>query len=249
MKTEENLARTAFGRQVYGQHGILLASEVVQSRTYSSMPAKSQPVGISVSVLHDPNTNDVFSNWIRSAEGFSVVSRHTAVSSALAALPNEKPSIVLLEIDSPDLSAFDCLRQLKPVLQQTQFVALSADEDVGQIFNALATGATGYVLKHASRNELLAELKLIHAGGSPMNSSLAIKVLQSIRNQSPIDSTAELSPRETRILRLLANGSSHREAAAGLNISLPILSTCFRSIYEKLHLQTAAKIPSITNSP
>lgn len=243
MKTEENLARTAFGRQVYGQHGILLASAVVQSRTYISMPAKSQSVGISVSVLHDPNTNDVFSNWIRSTEGFSVVSRHTAVSGALAALPNEKPSIVLLEIDSPELNAFDFLRQLKPVLQQTQFVALIAGEDVEQIFSALATGATGYVLKHATRNELLAELRLIHAGGSPMNSSVATKVLQSIRNQSPIDNPAELSPRETRILRLLANGSSHRDAAAALNINLPMVSTFIRSIYEKLHhLRTVAKV-------
>jgi Response regulator containing a CheY-like receiver domain and an HTH DNA-binding domain len=208
------------------------------------MPAKSQPVGISVSVLNNPTTSDVFSNWVRSTEGFSVVSRHTAVSSALAALPNEKPSIVLLDIDAPDLNAFDCLRQLKPILQQTQFVALLAQENVDQIFNALSAGATGYLLRQASRNELLAGLKLIHAGGSPMSSAVATKVLQSFQHQSQsrTANTAELSPRETRILRLLAKGSSHRETAAALNIGLPILTTYIRSIYEKLHLQAATKI-------
>jgi len=242
MKTEENISRRPFPPQLHGQDGILLASEVFQTRASFSMPVKSQPAGISVSVVHDdPDTSEVLSDWIRSALGFSVASRHTTAGSALAALPHEKPTIVLLDIDLPDLSAFDCLRQLKSILQQTQFVMLLVEEDTDYIFNALAAGATGYLLRHASRDELLAELKLIHAGGSPMSSGISKKVLQSFQSQSP-DGTSELSPRETRILRLLANGSSHREAAAALNISLPMISTYIRSIYEKLHLQAAAKI-------
>jgi DNA-binding NarL/FixJ family response regulator len=147
-----------------------------------------------------------------------------------------------MDVDQPGGTVFDCLRQLKPSLPHSQFVMLVVNEDADYIFNPLAAGATGYLLRQASRNELLAELKLIHAGGSPMNSSVATKVLQSFQHQSRPTGTGELSPRETRILRLLANGSSHREAAAALNISLPILSTYIRSIYEKLHLQTAAKI-------
>jgi DNA-binding NarL/FixJ family response regulator len=157
----------------------------------------------------------------------------------LLGIPNEKPAIVLMDLHLSDRASV-CMRQLKSTLHQTHFVVV-VDEEADHIVSALADGATGYLLRQASRSELLAELKLIHAGGSPMNSAVAAKVLQSFQHQSRPTSTAELSPRETRILRLLANGSSHREAAAALNITLPMVSTYIRSIYEKLQLQTAAK--------
>jgi DNA-binding NarL/FixJ family response regulator len=207
------------------------------------MPVKIQPPGISVSVVHDdPYTSELLSNWIRSAEGFSMVSCHSITVSALAVLHSERPAIVLVDVDLPDRSAFDCLRLLKSTLQQTQFVAFAPNEDADHIFKMLAAGAIGYLLRQATRNELLAELKLIHAGGSPMSSSVAQKVLEFFHHKSPVNSSAELSPRETRILRLLANGSSHCDAAAALNITLPMVSTYIRSIYEKLHLHAAAKV-------
>jgi DNA-binding NarL/FixJ family response regulator len=241
MKVEQNMLRSGFS--IHGGHGRVVASTAFKTSPSFSMPAKSQPAGISVSILHDdPDVSALLSDWISSTDGFSLMSRHTCASSALAVLPDEKPSIVLLEIDSPDLTALDCLRQLKAALQQTQFVAVIIREDVDRIFNALAAGATGYLLKRSSRDESLAELKLIHAGGSPMNSAIAKKVLYSFQHPSRSNNSVELSPRETRILRLLANGSSHREAAAALNTNLPIVSTYIRSIYEKLHLQPVTQV-------
>jgi DNA-binding NarL/FixJ family response regulator len=240
MKVEEDMRQSGFS--LHGGQGRDDALTAFQTRTFFPMPAKSQPAGISVSIVHEDSNARNISDWIRLADGFSVLSRHTSATSALAILPNEKPSIVLLDIDSPDLGTFDCLRQLKSVLQQTQFVALVTEQDPDRIFNALVAGATGYLLKRSSRDESLAELKLIYAGGSPMNSSIAKKVLHSFLHQSRSNNSVELSPREIRILRLLANGSSHRETAAALNISLPIVSTYIRSIYEKLHLQAAPEL-------
>jgi DNA-binding NarL/FixJ family response regulator len=241
MKTEENMSQTdcSFHRG----HTHLAASAVPQTRTFS-MPIASQSVGISVSTIEgNSSTNPSFCDWIRLSRGFSLVSRHKSIDRALLALPNERPSIVLIDVDRPGRTVFDCLRQLKPTLPQTQFVVFVADEDDDSIFNALIAGATGYLSRQASRNELFAELKLIYAGGSPMGSDVAKKVLLTFQYQSRHNSTAELSPRETRILRLLANGSSHREAAAALNINLPMVSTYIRSIYEKLHpLRAAAKV-------
>ena len=75
-----------------------------------------------------------------------------------------------------------------------------------------------------------------------MNSAIAKKVLQSFQNRSAASSAAELSPRENRIVRLLASGSSYQEAAELLNISLPMISTFIRSIYEKLHLHSAGRV-------
>lgn len=206
------------------------------------MPVPIQPPGISVALIeHDPQTSQVLSDWIKPAEGFSLFSYHNSAEHALAALPTEKPSIVLMDINLAGLGAITCLHQLKPILQQTQFVMLMVDENTEEIFDALAVGATGYLPAQTPRSELLAALKHIHAGGSPMSSVIAKKVLQSFQLQPPA-SAAELSPRENRILRLLASGSSESEAAGALNISLPMVSTYIRSIYEKLHLHLAGKI-------
>jgi DNA-binding NarL/FixJ family response regulator len=243
MKTEGDRPRPGISPQFQGQDGILLASDVLQTRTSVSMPVPIQRAGISVSIVEDaPHTGQVLSDWIRLAEGFSLVNYHNTVDGALAALPNEKPAIVLIDINLPSSDASSCIRQLKPSLQQTQFVVLTVNENTDEIFNALTSGATGYLLAQTSRAELLAAVKHIHAGGSPMSRVIAKKVLQSFQIQPAVSAAAELSPRENRILRLLANGSSYQEAAELLNISLPMIGTYIRSIYEKLHLHSAARV-------
>jgi DNA-binding NarL/FixJ family response regulator len=238
MKSEETMLEKHSSNPFQSQVEILPASDANQTRF--AMPTKSQPVGISVSLVAANRDTSHLSNWIQSAEGFSLLSRHNTASSALAALPKEKPAIVLMDIDPPDLSATGCLQRLKAILEQTQFVVLMADEDTDKIFNAFAAGASGYLLKQTPRDDLLATVKHIHAGGSPMNSSIAARVLNSFQHESLGDNAAELSPRENRLLRLLARGSSNREAATALNISLPMVSTYIRSIYDKLHLHATA---------
>jgi DNA-binding NarL/FixJ family response regulator len=241
VKIKENLMQP--GPSIRTDGG-LSASELLQTRPFFSMSVAMQPAGISVSLVKiNSETSPPLCDWIRPGDGFSLVGEHKTFGSALIGLPNEKPAIALIDCDFSDRGVFDFLRQSRSSLYQTQFVVLSEQEDGDFVFNALGAGATGYLLRQTSCNELLATLKLIHAGGSPMSGAIARKVLQSFKYQSPSNSSAELSPRETRILRLLASGSSHNDTASVLNISLPMVSTYVRSIYEKLHLHTAAKIP------
>lgn len=240
MKPEGNPTQTAVASQFRSPNGILLASEVFPS----SMSARTQSLGISVSVVEqEPATGRLFSDWIRRAGGFNFVNHHPGADSALAALPNEKPSIVLIDLRLPGIGTCKCLHRLKPILPHTQFVTISANEDSDGIFSALAAGATGYLFTQSPREQLLAALKLIHAGGSPMSDALAKKVLQAFKGRSSPNAAAELSPREFRILRLLSRGSSHEEAATILNITLPMVSTYIRSIYEKLQLHANATAP------
>jgi DNA-binding NarL/FixJ family response regulator len=201
--------------------------------------------GICVSIVgNDPQTSQLVSDWIRAAEGFCLFSHHTTAETALAALRQEKPAIVLMDIGLPGVSALNCIRQLKPSLQQTQFVPLVAEQNTDHIFNALAAGASGYLPTKTPRAELLAALRHIHAGGSPINVELSKKILHFFQQQSPrpVYAAAEPSPREKRLLRLLASGSSFNEVAASLNIDQPMVSTYIRSIYEKVHLQAVGAI-------
>jgi DNA-binding NarL/FixJ family response regulator len=134
------------------------------------------------------------------------------------------------------------VRRLKPLLPETQFVMLTVYEDSEHIFNALAAGASGYLLKRMPREELLAALKDVHAGGSPMTSNIARKVVQSFqRLGSPTSDGEDLSPREREVLGLLARGYLYKEIAELLLISVPTVNTYIRRIYEKLHVRSRSQ--------
>jgi len=143
----------------------------------------------------------------------------------------------------PGMNGIECVRKLKPLLPEAQFVMLTVYEDADHIFHALAAGAMGYLLKQTPRNELLAALKQVHGGGSPMTSNIARKVVQSFQQHAPpsMAEAAELSGREREVLDLLARGYLYKEIAESLNISLPTVNTYIRRIYEKLHVRSRAQ--------
>jgi DNA-binding NarL/FixJ family response regulator len=201
-------------------------------------------VSISVCIIEDDApAREILANWIRRAEGFRCVGEHGSAESALAGLPQEKPGVVLADINLPGMNGIECVRRLKPLLPDTQFVMLTVYEDADHIFDALKAGASGYLLKQTPRHELLAALKQVHAGGSPMTSNIARKVVQSFQqpSQSPPAEAADLSAREREVLELLARGYLYKEIADTLNISLPTVNTYIRRIYEKLHVRSRAQ--------
>jgi len=215
--------------------------------------AKIKPVNITVSIVEDDAPlRGILSEWIHSADGFKCAGVHENAEAALAALPQEKPSVVLMDINMPGMNGIECVRRLKPQMRDTQFVMLTVYEDPDHIFKALSSGASGYMLKRTPRAELLTAIKDVHAGGSPMSSNIARKIVQSFQrfNTSPTE-TENLSPREREVLELLARGYLYKEIAESLHISVPTVNTHIRRIYEKLHVrsrsQAVAKFTHIPN--
>jgi DNA-binding NarL/FixJ family response regulator len=201
------------------------------------------PASIAVALVEDDiPAREILAEWIREAEGFSCAGEYTDAETALIKLPLEKPSVVLFDINLPGMNGIECVRRLKPRLPATQFVMVTVYEDANHIFDALAAGASGYLLKQMRRNELLSALRDVHSGGSPMSSQIARKVVQSFRrgdNQS--DGTNDLSPREREVLELLARGYLYKEIAGMLDISVQTVNTYIRRIYEKLHVRSRAQ--------
>jgi DNA-binding NarL/FixJ family response regulator len=147
-----------------------------------------------------------------------------------------------MDINLPGMSGVEAVRKLKPSLPDTQFVMLTVYEDADHIYNALAAGATGYLLKQTPREELLSALEDVHRGGSPMTSNIARKVVQSFRQPpASVPAGEELSPREQEVLDLLARGYLYKEIAERLNISVPTVNTYVRRMYEKLHVRSRAQ--------
>jgi DNA-binding NarL/FixJ family response regulator len=198
-------------------------------------------IGVSI-IEDDAPARAILAEWVRRADGFRCVSDHSSGEQAVANLPAKKPGVVLMDINLPGMSGIECVRRLKPLLPETQFVMLTVYEDADHIFDALAAGACGYLLKQTPFNELLNALKEVHAGGSPMTSNIARKVVQSFQQFHPASSDAEdLSPREHEVLDLLARGYLYKEIAEALGISVPTVNTYIRRIYEKLHVRSRAQ--------
>lgn len=217
-------------------------------------PAPASPIRISI-VEDDPHTRRLLGNIVDSAPGLRLVSDFSNCADAIAALPAQRPDVVLMDVNLPEIDGIECVRRLKPLLPKTQFMMLTVYDDTDNIFAALSAGATGYLLKSTSRDELISCVLQIHAGGSPMSSAIARKVVRSFaqpapapQSSAPADPAAEiaaLSEREQEILGMLAQGFLYKEIADKLALSVFTVKTYTRRIYEKLHVhsrsQAAAK--------
>jgi len=158
---------------------------------------------------------------------------------ALARLPATAPDVVLMDINLPGANGIECVRQLKAAHPEIEFIMLTVYEDTESVFNALAAGASGYLLKLVTRQELLEAIQRVHAGGSPMTSHIARKVVQSFRQPAPMETeTTRLSPREQQVLEYLAKGFLYKEISSALDISYDTVHNHIRHIYEKLHVRS-----------
>ena len=200
-------------------------------------------MSIAVSIIEDDaSVRKILAGWVNQAKGFRCVSEHDSVESALPQLPGINPDVVLVDINLPGQNGIQCVGQLKPVMPRTQFLMVTVYEDSDHIFDALAAGASGYLLKRTPREELLTSIKQVYEGGSPMTSNIARKVVQSFLRPAPqADASANLSPREGEVLELLACGYLYKEIAEKLGISVATVVTYIRRIYEKLHVRSRAQ--------
>ena len=197
-------------------------------------------MSITVSIVEDNDQlRGTLARVIGRAEGFRCLSQHANAEDALTALPKDPPDVVLMDINLPGMNGVECVRQLKQIAPAIQMVMLTVYEDTENIFNALAAGASGYLLKRTKSDELLEAIREVHRGGSPMTTHIARKVIQSFQKSgaSP-QPTENLSEREQQVLDCLSQGFLYKEIAEKLGISYETVHTYIRRIYEKLPVRT-----------
>lgn len=223
---------------------------------------------VTVSIIEDDKANrEIWADWVNRSPDFKIISQFGSVEAALKALPDQQPRIVISDINlPPGMTGIEGVRRLKPQMPNTQFVMLTVYEDTDHIFEALAAGATGYMLKDTKRAQLLEALREVHAGGSPMSANIARKVVQSFQQQiqrpqpaaaisaapqSDDTESPDLSPREAEVLDLLAQGLLYKEISEKIGVSLPTVNTYIRRIYEKLQVRSRAQAVAryTTNRP
>ncbi len=193
---------------------------------------------IQVAIVED--TQDIregLALLIGSSEGFSCTDVFSNAEDALAELTRIKPDVVLTDINLPGMSGIDLVKALKPSIPATQFLMCSVYEDDESIFQSLKNGATGYLLKNSTPLKILSSIQEISAGGSPMSSSIARRVIASFQSNIP-SKDYDLSEREKEILQYLSEGHMYKEVASSLFISIDTVRTHIRKIYEKLEVHS-----------
>jgi DNA-binding NarL/FixJ family response regulator len=196
------------------------------------------PIKVSI-VEDDVRVRGNLARLVDRSEGFRCLSQHADAENALEELPFQLPEVVLMDINLPGMNGIECVRRLKELLPQTQVIMLTVYENTENIFNALSAGATGYLLKQTPPAELLAAIRDVHKGGSPMTSQIARKVVASFKQPAQVCAeTEKLTVRELEILDHLTKGFSYKEIAEALKVSYDTVHAHIRNIYEKLHVRS-----------
>jgi DNA-binding NarL/FixJ family response regulator len=150
------------------------------------------------------------------------------------------PDVVLLDLELPGLSGVDCIPALRQSKARPEVLVLTLHDEPEWIYPALAAGATGYLVKPASPEDLARAVFAIAEGGSPMSGPVARLVLRSFQTQTRENQQlASLTKRETEVLRLLSQGLQQKAIAGQLDISIRTVGSHLHKIYEKLHVHSA----------
>lgn len=195
---------------------------------------------INVAVIEDDlGIRETLARLLEVSEGVRCVGTFATGEAALRELPATNPDVVLVDINLPGISGIDVVAALKIKHPELLFLVLTVYEDSSKIFQALAAGANGYLLKRVAPARLLEAIREVHEGGAPMSSSIARQVVKSFHRMGTAQQEdGNLSPRETQILELLTDGFLYKEIAEQLGIGLETVRTHIRRIYDKLHVRT-----------
>jgi DNA-binding NarL/FixJ family response regulator len=197
---------------------------------------RKMPITICI-VEDDAGLRESIAGFITDSEGFTCLGAFASGEEALKAIPGLQPAVVLMDINLPGISGIQCVKRLKEKVPGLQAMMLTVYENSDRIFEALAAGACGYMLKNTPPEKLLEAIEDMRSGGSPMSSHIARKVVQAFQPTARTTPLIEhLAPREQEVLNLLSKGCAYKQIAAEMNLSMGTIRTYIRRIYEKLHV-------------
>jgi len=211
----------------------------------------AQPAPIKVSIVEDRREiRNALAMLIGGTEGFRCTGTYRSMEEALVEIGHNLPDIVLCDIGLPGMSGIEGIRILRERYAELTILMLTVYEDDERIFDALCAGAGGYLLKRTSPARLIESLKEAVEGGAPMSPEVARRVVALFRDVYPAErEDYQLTPHETRLLKLLVQGHNYKTAAAELGVSFHTIHFHMRNIYDKLqvHSKSAAVAKALRN--
>jgi DNA-binding NarL/FixJ family response regulator len=204
----------------------------------------SLPNPIRVGIVEDQRrTRDGLCVLIDGSDGFRCVGAWRSMEEALDAHPEGgPPQVLLIDIGLPGMSGIVGLPRLREKWPSAALVMLTVYEDNERVFEALCSGANGYLLKNTAPAKLLECVQDAVRGGAPMSLGIARQVVELFRRFRPPDkSNCDLTQHELRLLKLLVEGHSYKTAATELNVTVNTIAFHIKSIYGKLQVHSKSE--------
>ena len=205
-----------------------------------------------------PLFRDALKRMLMEQSDFEVVAEAADGREAIELCRRLRPELVLLDVRMPEMDGITATREIKQEFPRTIVLILTALEDADHLSEALEAGAAGYVLKYASKQEVIAAIRGVLSGESPINQKLGTQLLMRLYNQEareeedladhappsrrPLEERPErallgsLTPRELEVLRLVAKGQTNQQIADNLFISLPTVKKHVQRVISKLEV-------------
>lgn len=166
----------------------------------------------------------------------------SSAEAAIKMLKNSVPDVILLDVDLPGMNGISAIREIKTLAPATSVVMLTVFDDQKKIYQAIGAGASGYLLKTSTEEEIAEAVRLAVQGGAPVDPQVAGSVWQMLAKITGQGNNYGLTPRETEILQDAAQGMANKEIAQRRSMSTHTVDAHLRRIYQKLgvHTRTAA---------
>lgn len=177
---------------------------------------------------------------IHDMSGVTLIGSYTNAEVVLKKIDQLNPDIFIVDINLEGMSGIEFIRRARPFVPDAEFLMCTINDDNTNIFESLKSGATGYMLKESSADEIRNAITEIAAGGSPMSAYISRRVIASFNTNAdkpPAPATENLTEREVEVLNLLARGLQYKEIADRLDISTGTVKKHIRNTYIKLQVQ------------
>ncbi|MDH3590895.1 MAG: response regulator transcription factor [Planctomycetota bacterium] len=201
---------------------------------------------IRVSIVEDQTiVREGLGSLIESDPRFHCSGLYPSAELAFEGIASDPPDVVLMDLGLPGMNGIEAIRRVKGTHPDVECVVLTVYGDDTRIFEALCAGACGYLLKKTAPEQLLDHIRTARDGGSPMTPEIARRVVRLFRRfRPPQEADYELTPHETRILKLLVDGHGYRTAAESLDISVNTVRYHIKQIYQKLQVHSKSEAVS-----
>ena len=193
-----------------------------------------------VAIVEDnPGIREHWLRLLKNAPGIRVVGLCERAETALRELPLRQPNVVLMDINLPGISGIECTARLHLALPSARILIVTVYNDNERIFKALRAGASGFLLKRFSGEQLLRAITEVMEGGAPMSGEIARRIIESFQQPTPaVEPDEQLTARESEVLSLAARGFASKEIADRLAISTRTVCQHLQHIYGKLHVRS-----------
>lgn len=177
-------------------------------------------------------------------EKYEVMNLYSNCEDALTNLDQDRPDVVLMDIELPGMDGIAGTIRIKKQLPNCIVLIITVLEDSEKVFRSLCAGAGGYIVKNSNISEIVQNIDEALAGGAPMSLSIARMVVHSFRQQQD----SPLTERETQVLQSIAEGKSYSKIALDLYVSKETIRSHIKNIYRKLEVSSKADAIKIANS-